>query len=256
MAKKSETKTEAKAAKTTKTRKSYKSKTPLTENQALKKKRADKKQEIDQQLEARDMVAELYQSNLPVFIDKRKEEFEEAIKLFAAENEERIAMNDNKLSQDDLEYLISKPLITISGAERKYSATDLLTFNQCYWDCVRKASKVMGNTAYVPTMEQLCSMMSMPSSQMWRLYNSNDPEVANAVEMIKDKFISYYTVNGMTNRVNSIMAMFTMKARYGLRDNDTPQVVINNNTTTTDQNVIESLESKYEAMNIVYPDEV
>lgn len=257
MAKKSETKNEEKATKTTKTRKTYKSKTPLNENQAKKKRVADKKQELAQQIEARDMVAELYQSNLPVFIDKRKQEFEEVVKLYAKEYDEQIAIGNNKLPQDDLEYIISKPLITISGAERKYSPADLLMFNECYWECVRRANKVMSPSVYVPTLEQLSGLMSMPKSMFSRMYNSNDTEMANAAERVKDKFINYYTVNGMTNRINSILVIFTLKAGYGLRDNDnTPQIVINNNATTTDKNVIESLESKYEAMNIVYPDEV
>lgn len=256
MAKKSETKTEEKATKTTKTRKTYKSKAPLNENQAKKKRVVEKKQEIAQQLEARGMVAELYQSNLPIFIDKRREEFEEIAKLYADEYNKQIAMGNNKLPQDDLEYLISKPLITISGAVRKYSPADLLMFNECYWECVRKANKAMSPSVYVPTLEQLSGLMSMPKSAFSTMYNSSDAEMANAAEIVKDRFVNYYTVNGMTNRINSILVIFTLKAGYGLRDNEAPQVIINNNTTTAEQSVIESLESKYEAMNIIYPDEV
>lgn len=229
----------------TKTRRTYKSKEPLNENQVLKKKKAEKRQEMVAQEEARALINDLYQANLPQFIEKRKEEFEKVVKLYESENEERIAMRDNKLSQDDLEYLISKPLITISGAERKYSPTDLLMFNECFWDCVRRANKVMGNTPYIPTLQQLSKLMGVPESYFTRLYNSNDIEVANVTEMIKDSFINYYTVNGMTNRINSIMAIFILKAGYNMRDNEPPRTVINNITTTVAHDEIEKLEAQY-----------
>lgn len=63
---------------------------------------------------------------------------------------------------------------------------------------------------------------------------------------MKDRFINYYTVNGMTNRVNSILVIFTLKAGYGMRDNDTPQFVINNTTTTVPQDEISKLAAQYD----------
>lgn len=229
-----------------KTRRTYKSKTPLNEHQEKKARITKKKEEQVQQLQAREMVADLYKRNIPAFIEKRREEFDNALAMFKNDYEARIAMGDNKIPQDDLEYLISKPLILISGADRKYSAADLLMFNECYWDCVRRANKVMGNTAYVPTLQQLSGLMSMPQSTFTAFYNSSDKELANAAEIVKDRFVNYYTVNGMTNRVNSILVIFTLKAGYGMRDNDTPQVVINNTTTTVPQDEISKLAAQYD----------
>lgn len=239
-----------------KMRRTYKSKTPLNQHQEKKARVAKKKEDLEQQLEARQIVNDLFQSNLPTFIEKRKQEFEEVIKLFATEYEDRIMAGDNKIPQDDLEYAIMKPMITISGAERKYSAQDLLMLNECYWNCVRKANKVMQTTTFVPTIEQFCGFMSAPKNIMTTLYNSNDPEVANAAEMIKDRFVNYYTVNGMTNRINAILTIFTLKAGYGMRDNDVPQVVINNQTTTVPQDEISKLASQYDTIVDIDFDEV
>lgn len=239
-----------------KMRRTYKTKNPLTENQVRKAKIQKKKEEQIQQLQTREMLADLYKKNIPTFIQKRREEFDSALTLFVTEYEDRIAMQDNKIPQDDLEYLISKPLITISAAERRYSAADLLMFNECYWECVRMANKVMGNTAYVPTLQQLSGLMSMPQSTFTAFYNSNDKELANAAEIVKDRFINYYTVNGMTNRINSILVIFTLKAGYGMRDNDAPQVVVNNTTTTLNQDDISALEAKYNFDKIIDINEI
>lgn len=239
-----------------KLRRTYKSKIPLNEHQEKKERIANKKEELAKQEEARKMVADLYQNNLSLFIEKRKQEFQEVANLYAIENEDRIMAGDNKLPQDDLEYLISKPLITISCAERKYSAANLLTFSECYWDCVRQANKIMKSTTYIPTTQQFCGMIGMAATDVSRLCNSNDKEVANAMEMIRDKFINYYTVNGMTNRINSIFTIFTLKAGYGLRDNDVPQVIVNNQTTTVPQDEISKLAAQYDTIVDIDFDEV
>lgn len=237
-----------------KTRRTYKSKTPLTQAEERKKRIADKKEEQAQQLKARGIVGDLFKEALPQFIEKRKQEFEEAYNIFVSVNEKKLMAGDTKLSQGKLSNLLSKPLAAVVGMSAKLSAEDLLTCSQCFWECVSLANE---SIVYVPSIEQFCGMMGMSSSRLVDYYYSSDRELAEAAEMVKDRFIDYYTVNGMTNRVNSIMAMFTMKARFGLRDNDTPQVVINNTTTTMNQDDIASLEAKYGfGNNIIDIDEV
>lgn len=236
-----------------KTRRTYKSKTPLNEHQEKKERVAKKKEEREDQLQAREMVGDLFKEALPQFIEKRKQEFEEAYNTFISVNEEKLMAGDTKISQGKLSNLLSKPLASVIGISAKLSAQDLLTASQCYWECVNLANE---SIVYVPSIEQFCGMMGMASSRLVDYYYSSDKELAQAAEMVKDKFIDYYTVNGMTNRVNSIMAMFTMKARFGLRDNDTPQVVINNQTTTVPQDEISKLAAQYDSIVDVDFDEV
>lgn len=236
-----------------KTRRTYKSKTPLNEHQAKKKRVAQKKEEREDQLQAREIVGELFKDHLPEFIEKRKQDFEEMFKVFQINNEDKFVEGNSKISQGKLSNLLSKPLTAVIGASTAISASELLTCSQCYWDCVNIANE---SITYVPSIEQFCGMMGMSSKRLIQYYYSNDQELSEAAEMIKDRFIDWYTINGMTNRVNSIMAMFTMKARFGLRDNDTPPVVINNQTTTVPQDEISKLAARYDKIIDVDFDEV
>lgn len=236
-----------------KTRRTYKSKKPLNENQERKERRTKKKEEREDQLQAREMVGDLFKEHLPEFIEKRKEDFVEMCKIFQIDNDDKLCEGNAKISQGRLSNLLSKPLSVVVGMSTKLSASDLLTCSQCYWDCVDIANE---SIVYVPSIEQFCGMMGMSSKRLVQYYYSNDPELAEAAEMVKDRFIDWYTVNGMTNRANSIMAMFTMKARFGLRDNDTPQVVINNTTTTVPQDEISKLAAQYDSIVDVDFDEV
>lgn len=199
-------------------------------------------QMTNKQKTMKELVGDKFRELLPQYIEERSKEFEKELNDFKIQNEVLIETSKGKINTYKLSRILSKPLFINGIAISKLSAYDMMTFSQCYWDCV---GLVADTVIYVPTIEQLCSFMSLSTSSFFAYKQSQDPEVREVVQIIFDKFVDYYTVKGMTNELNSIMAMFTMKARYGLRDNDTPQTVVNNYNASVPQSSIDELEKRF-----------
>lgn len=195
-----------------------------------------------EQANVNDIVSQKYSDMLPKFIEERKTEFEKLLKDFSIENEVLIESRMGKINTYKLSNMLSKPMFINGFALSKISAYDLMTYAQCYWECVGMAASKL---VYVPTLEQMCGLMGISVVTFKNYQMSSDPSIREAVQMIYDKFVDYYTVKGMTSELNAIMAMFTLKARYGMRDNDTPQMVVNNYNNTLSQSSIDDLEKKY-----------
>lgn len=189
-----------------------------------------------------DIVSQSFSEKLPKFMEERKTEFEKLLKEFSIENEVLIETRMGKVNTYKLSNLLSKPMFINGFAISKISAYDLMTYAQCYWECVGMAASKL---VYVPTLEQMCGLMGISVVTFKNYQTSSDPSIREAVQMIYDKFVDYYTVKGMTSELNAIMAMFTLKARYGMRDNDAPQTIVNNYNSTMSQSSIDDLEKKY-----------
>ena len=233
-------------AKETKAKKPRKSKSDIKTAQEKRIEIKDDGKTLEQMSKAQesvnDIISHSYSELLPKFIEERKIEFEKLLNDFEIENEVVIETQRGKVNTYKLSNMLSKPMFINGFAISKISAYDLMTYAQCYWECVGMAAAKL---VYVPTLEQMCGLMGISVVTFRNYQTSSDPSVREAVQMIFDKFVDYYTVKGMTNELNSIMAMFTLKARYGLRDNDTPQMVVNNYNNTISQGSIDELEKKY-----------
>ena len=195
----------------------------------------------NEQKKATDIIAREFSTKLPEYVEKRKKEFEETLEKFKIENDVIIQARQGKVAHLRLSNLLSKPLIFSGIANTKLSASDIAMYSQCFWDCVASASEKI---LYVPTIEQFCGLMGMSVSSFLKYRDSQDENVREMVQMIYDKFCDYYTVKGLTQELNTIMAIFTLKARYGLRDN-APQTVVNNYNPIVSDAKIEELEKKF-----------
>lgn len=194
-----------------------------------------------EQKKAYDIIASEFSKKLPEYIEKREKEFEQTLETFLIENDRIIEIKQGKVAHIRLSNLLSKPLIFGGVVNTKISAADMAMFSECFWDCVAKASEKI---LYVPTIEQFCGLMGISVFSFLKYRDNPDENIRETVQMIYDKFCDYYTVKGLTQELNTIMAIFTLKARYGLRDNDAPQMVVNNFSTTVQRDELEELEKK------------
>lgn len=205
------------------------------------------KQEFDKDVsdikkETGQQIVKDFSEKLPIFIEQRKKDFEEMLEVFKIENDVKIKTNSGKVADFKLSNMLSKPLIFNGFVRSKLSADDIWTYSQCYWYCVELANE---NFLFIPTIQQLSSLMGISKTTFIRYKDSEDENVREVIEMIYDKFVDFYTVRGLKNELNTIMAIFAMKAQYGLRDNEPTQVTFNNISATVNRNDIEELEKQY-----------
>lgn len=203
-------------------------------------KRADKLSEIKES--STDLIKKKFEVMIPTYIEERKKQFENMLEDFKIANEVTIREKHGKISHTKLSSLLSKPLFFGGISKTEISATDIFTYSQCYWDCVDIANE---SILYIPTLYQLCGLMGISTSTFVNYKSNSNEDVREAVKMVFDRFVDFYTVKGLTSELNTIMAIFTMKAQYGMRDNDAPQVNITNVNNTVPKQDIADLERQY-----------
>lgn len=197
--------------------------------------------------DAESEIVKNFHDNLPQYIEKRKQEFEELLERFKIENEVILDRGDGKVDTMELSNCLSKPLYFGGIANCKVSAADISMFFDCYWDCIMKVNKT---TNCPPTLMQFCRFLGMSTKTFASYQFNEDANIREMVLMVRDQFIDYYTVKGLKNELNTIMVIFALKAQYGLRDNDAPQTVINNNYTTQVQTDIDDIEKRFNLPNM------
>jgi hypothetical protein len=195
----------------------------------------------DQLQSAEALVAATFSAKLPEYVEKRRIAFEEELERFKIANDVIIDAKGGKVSHYKLSNMLSKPL-TMVATPLKFTAYDIALCAELYWDCVAMANE---SIVYIPTLQQLAGLMGTTVGTILDYKNSTDMSIRQTVERIYDKFVDFYTVKGLTNELNTIMSIFALKAQYGLRDNDTPQVTVNNYTQTVQQNSIDELEKQF-----------
>lgn len=191
-------------------------------------------------------VVEAFREKIPEFLEQRKTEFESLLSQFEVENEVVIDKGNGKVSCQKLSNFLSQPLIKGGILVSKVSASDVTIYSDCFWECVDRANE---NCVYVPTIYQFCRLLGVSTEKFTSYRFSQDADLREAVFMVRDRFINYYTIKGLTNELNSIMSMFVMKAQFGLRDNDTPQMVVNNNYQTTVHTNLDEIEKRFNLTN-------
>ena len=72
-------------------------------------------------------------------------------------------------------------------------------------------------------------MIGISSSTLNKYAQSTDGEMRQAVARIKDRFISFYTSRGMKREISEVMSIFTLKAAFGMRDNEQTNITYNDN---------------------------
>lgn len=199
----------------------------------------------DKLQDAESLIASTFGEKLPEYVEKRRIAFEEELERFKIDNDVIIDAKGGKVSHYKLSNMLSKPL-TMLTRPLKFTAYDIALCAELYWDCVAMASE---RIVYIPTVQQLSSLMGISVGTFVEYKNSNDISIRQTVEKIYDKFVDFYMVKGLTNELNTIMSIFALKAQYGLRDNDTPQVTVNNYTQTVQQNSIDELEKQFNMNN-------
>lgn len=223
---------------------------PVTQHDK-KKKRKKLSEEMTQlhqmRKSAEDEIVKNFHDELPKYIEQRKQEFEELLERFKIENEVILDKGDGKVDVMELSNCLSTPLMFGGIANTKVTASDISMYFKCYWDCIMKANKSFNCP---PTLIQFCGLLGVSTSTFANLQFNEDPNIREAVLMVKDRFVDYYTIKGLKNELNSIMVIFTLKAQYGLRDNDPPQTVINNNYTTQVHTDIDDIEKRFNLPNM------
>lgn len=219
------------------------------ERETIKKiksaKRTNKRLQVLENVNA--AVAERFLTEFPAYVEKQKEEFEKMLHEFCVENEN--ALSDPSLAKKIptlklSEYLCKsfvKDLIHIDG--RKYSPAHLRMASDYYWGCVTEITAE--GLTYVPTLQQFARLLNISVQTLRQTYlNSSDDAMRETILMIRDRFVDYYTTRGMTREISEVMSIFMLKAEYNIRDNDTPQTVINNNTISINSDMLEKLKAE------------
>lgn len=89
-------------------------------------------------------------------------------------------------------------------------------------------------TIYVPTLNSFCQFIGTTRTHFMSMCNEVN-ERGDLCCFIKQSFEEMLLQSAMTNRVEKLTAMFTLKSIYQLRDSDAPQVNIMN--VSTDRSV-------------------
>ena len=190
---------------------------------------------------AEQKIAEEFSKKLPEYVQKRRELFEKTLEDFNIANDVIIQAKAGKVNHYKLSNLLSKPL-SICPITMKYTAYDISLCAELYWDCISMANETV---VCIPTIYQMASLMGCSTESLIKYKNSTDQEIREVMLRIYDKFVDYYTVKGLANELNTIMSIFALKAQYGLRDNDTPQITVNNFSNTVQQSSIDELEKQF-----------
>lgn len=195
------------------------------------------KQEVDDEIQSE------FHNNLPEYIEKRKQQFSELLDKCKIDNNLIIDASTGKVAHYELTEMLSKPLIFGGVANSKISAYDISMFSDCYWDCAMRLYDL--DNRKIPSLPQLCRLMGISMYTFVKYKNHNDPNISESVNMAYDRFVDFYTVKGLTGELEKITTIFTLKAQFGLRDNDAPQMIVNNNFTTEVHTNLDDIEKQY-----------
>lgn len=196
----------------------------------------------DERHEREQYIVDNYQKLLPKYLEEREEQFKTLLERFKVENDVIINTQPGKVKHYQLTSLLSKPLFFGGINPPKYTAYDIITCSECFWDCIESANE---SFLCIPTIQQFCRLLGIATGTFVEYKNHQDPAIRNAIAMVYDRFIDFYTTKGLQNEINTIMGIFSLKAVYGLRDNDTAPAVVNNFNMTMQGASIDELEKQY-----------
>lgn len=200
--------------------------------------------------EVNEILADEFTNRLPDYVHRRKSEFQNEFKKYCLAHEDEIADPERvkKLYMMNLQDYLCRSFITstirIDG--RKYSAVHLRLVSDFYWECVSEI--VEKGLTYIPTIQQFARLLGVSVQTLKNYMNAPDDDMRETILMIRDRFVDFYTARSMSRQISEVMSIFTLKAEYNIRDNDTPQTVINNNTISIGADMLEKLraeESKF-----------
>lgn len=197
--------------------------------------------EIRQEVDAK--IEDEFHKNLPVYIEERKTRFMELLDKCDIQDDVIVDVSTGKVAWYKLTEMLSKPLIFNGIANSIMSAAEISMYADCYWDCAMRLYEM--DRRQIPTIEKLCRLMGMSTSTFAKYQEHKDPNVREMVLMVRDLFIDFYTSKGLSGELEKIMTIFTLKARFGLRDNDVAPTVVNNNYTTEIHTDLGDIEKRY-----------
>ncbi len=196
----------------------------------------------DERHRREEYIVENYQKLLPTYLEEREQQFKTLLERFKVENDVIIKTQAGKVKHFQLTSLLSKPLFFGGINPPKYTAYDIITCSECYWRCIDEANDTF---LCIPTLQQFCRLLGISTGMFIDYKNHQDPAIRNAVAMVYDRFIDFYTTKGLQNEMNAIMSIFSLKSVYGLRDNDTAPAIVNNFNMTVPSTTIDEIEKKY-----------
>ena len=172
-------------------------------------------------------LVDTFKADFDKLVEKKSVEFGGLLTDFAEKHEIDIEDKDGKVDTIKLENFFFRALSPIYGVEPKYSPPLIDLASEFFWDCVEKTYDK--GIRFIPTIQLFCAMIGISSSTLNKYAQSTDGEMRQAVARIKDRFISFYTSRGMKREISEVMSIFTLKAAFGMRDNEQTNITYNDN---------------------------
>lgn len=196
--------------------------------------------------EGQALIMQDYLDNFDKYVKKRQKEFARALDKFIDKFEGNVPDNISTL---EISRALTIPFVKPNVQSCiSYTPEQLLMANDFYWDSVVKV--LNSGIHYVPTIQDFASMLNISATTLIKTYAANAQEqMREAVQIIKDNFVSYYTQCGMKRELSEVMSIFTMKSSLGMRDNDPPITVINNTGVIADEQSVEAFRKRLLADN-------
>lgn len=185
------------------------------------------KKELSATDDIKNELIDKYKAEFDKLVESKTKEFEEKLYDFSLTRDNEILEKDGKIDTLALENFFFRALAPVYGVEAKYSPALIDLASDFFWQCIEKIYN--RGIRFVPTLHLFSSMIGVSSTTLTNYAQSSDPEMRDTMVRIRDRFISFYTSRGLKREISEVMAIFTLKSIYGLRDNE-PQNITYNDT--------------------------
>ena len=197
------------------------------------------KQDILSATEIKNEIVDRYKDEFDTLIAKKSTEFSLKLSDFANKMQTKIEEKDGKINTLPLENFFFRALAPVYGVEAKYSAPLIDLASEFFWNCIEQTYDK--GIIFIPTIQLFAAMIGVSTSTITKYSQSSDIEMRDAIARLKDRFISFYTSRGLKREISEVMTIFTLKASYGMRDNEPQNVVYNDNKIIMSDNIREKL---------------
>ena len=181
-------------------------------------------------------ASEEYMKNYPKLLKERDESLSETAREFLQKNEGNLGLR--RVSGYALTSALSKSIVPYGIKPKKISSYDLSMANDFYWEQINKFLALDSNLKVLPTIVQFCSMIGLGRRTFGNYCNSQDQDMKDVCDSIKDRFKDFYVVHAMTGEIKEIMSIFYLKAEHQMKDKPDDTRIIHEHKIIIDENSI------------------
>lgn len=206
----------------------------LQEKKEKEEKNNSKKAELDKQLE---IIAQKFLDNPEEFYKQKEQEIAKLIVKYGDLQNEDLEKGiiTKKDYSSKLTYYVTKPILGLYAVVPQYNAQALQMASEFYWEKV--VLPLNEKIFYIPMLPDLLRILGISIATFNRYSTNGNEQMRETCQMIFDQFVSYYQRKGMSKEISEIMGMFVLKTTFKQRENDVPQVLIQNNNISSNDKI-------------------